>query len=262
MHIPYDENQIDWGSALVYADGAYGTIDPRYLVIHWGGLTSDVEGVEAERRVLRSWQRYHMMSRGMRDIAYNYAVGDSGTVYRLRGLNPGGHVKCSTDRTPEGDSYCIASVGVVWIGGERAAGPSRAALESMADLVNLTGLDVKSHQQVKRENGSSTACPGPTWIGWVDEQGWKGNNVFGKWVQGWVVGIREDRVGTWNRFARLFDEPHLVVPRTFDPNSLPTAEAAGSETAYWYAMLDDETNIEWAGMYARRELEFWAAQSE
>ena len=171
MPVDFDYDQQDWGSSEVYPDNP--SFDPRYVVIHWGGSTSAIIGVDAEMDRLRRWQNYHINGRGWRDIAYNFAVGDSGAIYRLRGYNPGGHTSSVKDRTPEGDSYNAASLGVVWIGGAKAGAPTREALESMAHLIATSGISqVKSHQQVKQENNSHTACPGEYWIEWVNGEGW------------------------------------------------------------------------------------------
>jgi len=80
---------------------------------------------------------------------------------------------------------------------------------------------------------------------------------FAMWVAGWVEGLAEDPIGTWNRLARLFDEGNLVVPPNTDPASLPTTN--GSQTAYWWLKLPNPNDPEWPGFYARRELEYWAA---
>lgn len=77
-----------------------------------------------------------------------------------------------------------------------------------------------------------------------------------------VAGYAEDRVGTWNRFARLFDEPHLTVAADFPVASLPTPEAAGSDTIYWYGLLDNTSHPEWPGFFTRTELEAWATTIE
>lgn len=168
--VPVDVDQAGWGSQQIYDDGTRGRIQPRYIVPHWGGTTAYVPpAVEADR--LRGWQRYHTLSRGMQDIAYNYAIGDSGTIYRCRGLNPGGHTK-STDDTPEGDPYNLASIGVVWIGGQRAGTPSDAAFDAMARIIDATGWEVVGHRTAKQQNGSSTLCPGDDWLQWITEKGW------------------------------------------------------------------------------------------
>ncbi|KKL18404.1 hypothetical protein LCGC14_2475840, partial [marine sediment metagenome] len=91
MTITVDYDQPDWGSSRVYGDGDLsGLWVPDKVVVHWGGAPGPPITKAGERRLLRGWQRFHIESRGWRDIAYNYAVGNSGTLYRLRGWNPSG----------------------------------------------------------------------------------------------------------------------------------------------------------------------------
>lgn len=179
----FDIDQEGWGSSKVYADDP--DFQPRYIVVHWGGGTSQIPA-EGEDDRLRIWQNYHINSKGMRDLAYNYAIGDeSALCYRARGANPGGHVKCKTDRTPEGDSYCIASLGVVLVtGASDVDGFSQQGLARLGKFIReaqaeFGPLEVKAHSTVKQENGSNTACPGDQVREWIDNEGWlKVNDHF------------------------------------------------------------------------------------
>lgn len=172
----YDVNQQGWGHPSPYRDDA--RFKPRYIVVHWGGGTSQIPA-EGEDDRLRIWRNYHINSKGMRDIAYNYAIGDeSHLCYRLRGLNYGGHTSSTNDRTPEGDSYNHASVGVVLVtGAADVDGFSQGGLERLGQLIRdlqaqFGPLVVKAHSTVKQENGSNTACPGDQVEAWIDSEGW------------------------------------------------------------------------------------------
>ena len=180
MNIDFDFDRDAWGAVSTWCD----TDDPSfgdgvdYVLVHWGGGTRRVEEAEVPT-ILRGWQRYHMRvvdgRQVMSDIAYNYAVDDFGNIWRLRGLNSGGHVTCSKDRDPEGRSYCKSSIGVVWVGGKAASGgPTPEAFEALNRLVRSIGrpVTVKSHRAVKQENSSWTECPGEDLIAWVREERW------------------------------------------------------------------------------------------
>lgn len=81
-----------------------------------------------------------------------------------------------------------------------------------------------------------------------------------------------DPLGTWNRFARLFNERNLIV----DPDNyrdMPDAliafdavresdAAETSATLYWFDKLDNPEDPEWSGFLARTELETWARSVE
>lgn len=214
----FDVDQAGWGSATDYPDDP--AFDPRYVVVHWGGSTGPIED-EPDR--LRRWQRYHMGSKGWRDIAYNYAIGDNpnhqsgrALIYRCRGLNPGGHTSSVNDRTPEGDSYNNASVGVVWIGGANDGdGPSDGALAAMGFLIRkleeqFGELVVKAHSTVKQENGSNTACPGDEWRAWIDDEGWK-ESVVSDYIE---LGVpsKEAEAFLWDIAAALGHKVDVTRP--------------------------------------------------
>ncbi len=155
-------DQAGWGSTKIYADGDLnGGWDPKYIIIHWGGWTEEVSE-ELEDDQLRGWQRYHL-GKGWQDIAYNYGIGESGKLYRLRGENHGGHTS-GTDEN--GESWSSVGIGVVWIGGKSDAnGPSKEALQSMADFITERNLPVLGHVQT----GKATACPGQFWLDFVED---------------------------------------------------------------------------------------------
>lgn len=53
------------------------------MVDHWGGLPAVRDGDPAA--TLRAYQDYHMDSKGWLDIAYNFAVGQDGSIWECRG---------------------------------------------------------------------------------------------------------------------------------------------------------------------------------
>jgi hypothetical protein len=207
----FDIDQEGWGSTQEYPDDP--DFQPRYIVVHWGGTTRQVEEDQVFS-VLRGWQRYHTGSKGMRDIAYNYAFDDFGRVMRCRGLNPGGHVKCSTDRTPEGDSYCIASIGIAWVGGNRDEdGVSPEGLARLGKFIRdaqaeFGPLEVKAHSTVKQENGRDTACPGDQLRDWIDNEGW---NIVNDHFE---LGVEDPEVEDflWEIFVAFGGQIDVTVP--------------------------------------------------
>lgn len=160
--IPFDVDQAGWGSSRTYADGTLGGgYDPHYVIIHWGGLTSERDTDDLAFVTLRGWQSYHL-SKGWQDIAYNYAVTEKGTICRLRGENHGGHSSGVDQAT--GEAWSTVGIGVVWVGGQSDTdGPSDAAFASMRRIVDSVGLPVIGH----RDTGKATACPGGDWLRWA-----------------------------------------------------------------------------------------------
>lgn len=173
--IRFDYDQQDWGSRTEYADYTKLPFRPDKVVIHYGGWTTQIVGVEDEKDRLRRWQRYHIDGRGWTDIAYNFAVGDSGSVYRLRGYNRSGAQ--SGDYEPDGIPENHEAIGVVWIGGAPKPenggpySPSEQAYAAMGRLVREADMPtVLGHRQIKP---GSTSCPGSYWQDWIDNQRWK-----------------------------------------------------------------------------------------
>lgn len=180
----FDVDRDGWGARHT----VYDHDDPpflegvSYVVVHWGGGTAQIPADSEDDR-LRIWQAYHIDSKGWTDIAYNYAFGDSGLLYRCRGLNPGGHTSTAKDKDPSGTPYNRSSLGIVWVGGANDPdGPSDAAFGALARFINSlnpVGVIVKGHRTVKQENGSWTACPGEDVLAWIDSRGWESEAMQG-----------------------------------------------------------------------------------
>lgn len=171
MKIRFDFDQYQWNSRTKYPDRTKLPWNVDKTVIHWGGYTDPGnpdntfdEQVAFEMSILRGWQRYHMAPpRNWTDIAYSYAVGNSGMRYRLRGENRAGATRgdYEGDGIPENEE----ARALVWIGGQGHV-PSDAAFASMGSMTDPS-MPVILHFEVRR-----TACPGPDWAGWRDREGW------------------------------------------------------------------------------------------
>ena len=66
---------------------------------------------------------------------------------------------------------------------------------------------------------------------------------FATWIVGWVEGLAEDKNKARKEFQRLYDDGIL--------------EGDENTVDYWVGLLDDPTNPEWPGFYARTELSVW-----
>ncbi len=168
---PFDYDQYQWNSRTKYPDRTKLPWKVDKTVIHWGGGTNPgdpnntlEEQIAYEKSILRGWQRYHIDTRGWTDIAYSYAVGQSGMRYRLRGENRAGATRgdYEGDGIPENEE----ARALVWIGGQGHE-PSDAAYRSMDSMVDPS-MPVILHFEVRQ-----TACPGPDWAAWRDRQGWE-----------------------------------------------------------------------------------------
>jgi hypothetical protein len=163
--IYFDLDQWQWGSRTNYPDGTKLPFKMDKVVIHWGGYTNPGAGQADETAILRGWQRYHIDTKHWTDIAYNFAVGNSGLVYRLRGVNRSGAT--SGDYENDGIPENSEALAVVWIGGQ-GYGISEAARQAMGRVIRSSGQAlIIGHRDVK-----TTACPGDQWLNWIDARGW------------------------------------------------------------------------------------------
>ncbi len=168
---PFDYDQYQWNSRTKYPDRTKLPWKVDKTVIHWGGYTNPgdpnntlEEQIAYEMAILRGWQRNHIDTRGWTDIAYSYAVGNSGMRYRLRGENRAGATRgdYEGDGIPENEE----ARALVWIGGQGHE-PSDAAYRSMGSMVDPS-MPVILHFEVR-----PTACPGQNWAAWRDRKGWE-----------------------------------------------------------------------------------------
>ena len=190
----------DWGALKDYDSWDYGPWNVDKWVVHYGGgpnyagdaVKAAEKGYsfpsrEAEMAVLRSWERWHVNGRGWKGIAYNYAIGQSGTVYRLRGENQAAATK--GDYEPDGIPENQEARAVVFIlGGDQV--PTDAALDAFKRLYFEMGpgLPVIVHSDVK-----DTLCPGDFLRDWVkakkflEEDMWVKEGDSGFTVEFWQI---------------------------------------------------------------------------
>lgn len=161
-----------WGAQVDYLAHNWSGWDPDKLVIHYGGNPAfsgdsklalqrgyeEFPSVPAEMRVLRIYEQSHL-SRGWRGLAYNYAIGQSGTLYIGRAEQHSGATSgdYEGDGIPENNE---ARAVLFLLGGDQE--PTEAALNTFRKLYQLTPDDQKlviGHRMVK----GTTACPGP-WL--------------------------------------------------------------------------------------------------
>ena len=167
--IVFDRDQPDWGSTTEYADGTKLPWKLDKLVLHYGGSTDPGDGEAHEAKVLRNWQSWHINGRGWTDIAYNFAVGNTGLPYRLRGFNRSGAT--SGDLDDDGIKENYEALALVWIGGAPHE-PTDAAYATMGRMV-LEVFDEYGEVPVTvHSDHKATSCPGDFWRAWRDRQGW------------------------------------------------------------------------------------------
>lgn len=126
----------------------------RGIVCHYPAMGKSVGVLTAAQETsrLRGWRNYHVGTLGWSDIGYNYAIGQSGRVYSLRGDRVAAHAVGHNSRT----------VGVLFIVGDNEALTPAAQASFRALRATLRkrgcGSGLWGHTEM---SGNSTRCPGP-----------------------------------------------------------------------------------------------------
>lgn len=158
----------------------------RYKV-HWT-FTCSGTSIEAEKSAVRGIQRHHMDNNGWSDIAYNFLIGPSGTIYEGRGHN----IRSAANG---GTVTNFGHMAVALIAKDicQATPAQKEALGEF--LRRYAKKDVKGHR-----DGHSTTCPGDQIYGWLQDTFWIDPLVekTGYWAfRGWWLSI-----GQWEGRGR------------------------------------------------------------
>jgi len=163
----------------VFAEEA-GDMPPRpkwhshpWLFLRWRTSAEYWSQIDKEEAVLRGWEAYHR-GKGWRGLAYSYGLGQSGTLYRNRGMNATGAHYGSDDIDHDGVSENREALAVVFILGAGQE-PSKYALRTFRKFrrwaqkqeMVADHLGVYGHQEIARSGGHSTACPGVPLMSWL-----------------------------------------------------------------------------------------------
>lgn len=182
-YVPKREFVAHYGGGANTAGSVSGVVVPgwrerprpwRHPVNWWRWYDSPdfLAQLADERAVLKGWEAFHTRpvsegGRGWRGIAYSFAVGQSGTVYSLRGWNRNaGHYE-SDDWDHDGIPSNAESLAVVFVLGHGQP-PTRAAWRAFKKLRRwairvqpaVDDMVVLGHFEVAASGGHSTACPG------------------------------------------------------------------------------------------------------
>jgi hypothetical protein len=150
-----------WSARVNYDSWADQAVLKDKVVVHYNGgpLFRAYEGVLAEKAILRIWENWHLRKK-WRGVAYGWAIGMSGTVYRLRGWN--NYAAHTGDVDHDGINENKEAIPVAFIlGGDQE--PTPAALASFLSLLDLLESDSRSASHLKlygHRDVRTTPCPG------------------------------------------------------------------------------------------------------
>jgi hypothetical protein len=130
--------------------------DVEGIALHWPAMAAPLTNPPAVMAALRTWQRYHMDSKGWSDIAYQVAVDQAGNTYRLRGLRYRSGANGDLDVNQRYGALLL----VLAPGEEPTQKLIRAVQGRVAAFRRIFpgAVEIKGHGDVRPE---PTACPGP-----------------------------------------------------------------------------------------------------
>lgn len=153
-----------WGARPAKSATPFTDSRLTHIVDHWPGDPRDLAGRDSHA-LLRSWQNDHMDRRKWRDIGYNYAFDQSGTIFEGRGWNVGGHVLTTRE-----DDQNARSVGFLYMVGNNEA-PTEAMLAASAFMTRqIFGRLGRALPIVPHSDWANKLCPGPFIMPWTRAQ--------------------------------------------------------------------------------------------
>lgn len=128
---------------------------------HAGGGMIPPRKLEREIGKVKAIQKYHMQTNKWSDIAYNFVVGNSGTIYEGRGID----IRPASQGTKYGNDNFLS---VCWLGDatvhlvkDKALSAINLLIDDLEVIYNKD-LEVKGHRDFK-----STECPGDALYHWI-----------------------------------------------------------------------------------------------
>nr|CAD7445072.1 unnamed protein product [Timema bartmani] len=112
--------------------------------------------------IVRSYQNYHIDTKGWNDIGYSFVIGEDGHVYEGRGWDfIGAHAP----------GYNTQSIGICVIGDFSDRLPNEEALTTLSELISC-GVDIgkigEGYHVIGHRQARDTLCPGDTLYKWVE----------------------------------------------------------------------------------------------
>ncbi|XP_053394885.1 peptidoglycan recognition protein 1-like [Mercenaria mercenaria] len=130
---------------------------PKYVLIHHGGTPPGCTSQKECEKVIKSYQKTHMVDEGWDDIAYHFLVGEDGNVYEGRGWGVNGAHSGST-------YYNLNSLGICVIGDFRNTVPNLKAQKKVKQLISCAVSENRLKSNYKlgghRDVNKNTTCPG------------------------------------------------------------------------------------------------------
>lgn len=156
---PEVEPRESWADSIRIPRGLVQETDVRFLIVHHTQTPNGERGGKVPAR-LRQIHRYHTTEKGWSDIAYNFLVDETGTIWEGRAGSLAGPVR--GDATGGSQGFAVLCC---FIGDHSLVKPSLAAIESMVLLLAwqavLNGVELSPDRVVTfRSRGSNRWAKG------------------------------------------------------------------------------------------------------
>lgn len=163
----------DWNAIVDYDEWDDLFTPDDGVALHHGGGSDYPAGrppfsVGAEIQQLQQWEGYHLYSKGWRGLAYGWAVGQTGTIYRIRGWARYGAHTGDVDGDGIANNDEIVPVIVIGSGHHHTL-----TLEAKNAIVRLRRFIEEGSPEAtylyghKELKGTVTSCPGPNFMAYV-----------------------------------------------------------------------------------------------
>lgn len=163
----------EWFARVDYDAKNWTPWNPDKYVLHYGGGWNRAGyapfSVEKEMRVLRGWEDFHL-SKGWLGLAYNYAIGQTGILYRIRGEQRSGATSGDEDQDGIPENHEARAV-VFILGGHQK--PSSDALATFQEFYAGDPMRVIGHR-----DSTVTPCPGDYLYEWIQQRGFEQEDVM------------------------------------------------------------------------------------
>jgi len=172
----------DWGARVNYDTWTDPYTPDEGVVIHHGGggdypAAQHPFSRDKEMSQLRSWEAFHIDGRGWRGLAYGWGIGQTGTIYRIRGWNRyGAHLG---DIDGDGIANNEELIPVIWILSGLIHRSSQAMQDSTEWLRREViepkaplALQLYGHREVQDK---PTTCPGPLSMVYIESHRFLGS---------------------------------------------------------------------------------------
>nr|CAD7454711.1 unnamed protein product [Timema tahoe] len=160
---PSTISRAEWGARTPAVEPQPLAVSPvPYAVVHHGGTKEYCHNQNTCSAIVRSYQNYHIDTKGWNDIGYSFVIGEDGHVYEGRGWDfVGAHAP----------GYNTQSIGICVIGDFSDRLPNEEALTTLSDLISC-GVDIgkigEGYHVIGHRQARDTLCPGDTLYKWVE----------------------------------------------------------------------------------------------